>query len=199
MEYAGDYHDHSGGLGTDFGGCTYGVSGFACWFGECSVVYSTTSFWWWALIALWQFVTKIRSTYNGDRGRFWCFWRFRALGCISRSFMYFLFIWLVMYMFLTCDVFIDYELYMLGVDTLFLFLFCFYYCFWFHMCYFGCWFILWGYSWYISFIFYFVKSRIYFVLLVFSTHAFIYLLSVSGIYRLTQSCYCLHWQLIDSS
>ena len=52
--------------------------------------------------------------------------------------MYFLFIWLVMYMFLTCDVFIDYELYMLGGDTLFLFLFCFYYCFWFHMCYFGC-------------------------------------------------------------
>ena len=33
----------------------------------------------------------------------------------------------------------------------------------------------------------FVKSRIYFVLLVFSTHAFICLLSVSGIYRLIQS------------
>ena len=38
----------------------------------------------------------------------------------------------------------------------------------------------------------FVKSRIYFVLLVFSTHAFMCLLSVSGIYRLIQSCYCLH-------
>ena len=33
----------------------------------------------------------------------------------------------------------------------------------------------------------FVKSRIYFVLLVFSTHAFMCLLSVSGIYRLIQS------------
>ena len=30
----------------------------------------------------------------------------------------------------------------------------------------------------------YVKSRIYFVLLVFSTHAFMCLLSVSGIYRL---------------
>ena len=33
----------------------------------------------------------------------------------------------------------------------------------------------------------FVKSRIYFVLLVFFTHAFMCLLSVSGIYRLIQS------------
>ena len=32
-----------------------------------------------------------------------------------------------------------------------------------------------------------VKLRIYFVLLVFSTHAFMYLLSVTGIYRLNQS------------
>ena len=38
----------------------------------------------------------------------------------------------------------------------------------------------------------FVKERIYFVLLVSSTHAFMCLLSVSGIYRLIQSCYCLH-------
>ena len=45
----------------------------------------------------------------------------------------------------------------------------------------------------------FVKSRIYFVLLVFSTHAFMCLLSVSRIYKLIQSCYYLHWQLIDSS
>ena len=43
------------------------------------------------------------------------------------------------------------------------------------------------------------KSKSYFVLLVFSTHAFMRLLSVSGIYRLIQSCYCLHLQLIDSS
>ena len=55
---------------------------------------------------------------------------------------------------------------------------------------------------YMSFILCFVKSRIYFVLLVFSTHAFICLLSllsVLGIYRLIQSCCCLHLQLIDSS
>ena len=45
----------------------------------------------------------------------------------------------------------------------------------------------------------FVRSRSYFVLLVFSTHAFMCLLSVTGIYRLIQSCCCLHWQLIDSS
>ena len=45
----------------------------------------------------------------------------------------------------------------------------------------------------------FVKSRSYFVLLVFSTHVFMCLLSVSGIYRLIQSCCCLHLQLIDSN
>ena len=39
--------------------------------------------------------------------------------------------------------------------------------------------------------FYFVKSRIYFVLLVFSTHTFMCLLSVSRIYRFIQSCCCL--------
>ena len=37
----------------------------------------------------------------------------------------------------------------------------------------------------------FVKSRSYFVLLLFSTHAFMCLLSVPGIYRLIQSCCCL--------
>ena len=36
-------------------------------------------------------------------------------------------------------------------------------------------------------------------LLVLSTRAFMCLLSVTGIYRLIQSCYCLYWQLIDSS
>ena len=38
----------------------------------------------------------------------------------------------------------------------------------------------------------FVKSRIYFILLVFSTHAFMCLLSVSGIYKFIQLCCCLH-------
>ena len=45
----------------------------------------------------------------------------------------------------------------------------------------------------------FVKSRIYLFLLVFSTHAFMCLLSVSRIYRLIKSYCCLHWQLIDRS
>ena len=45
----------------------------------------------------------------------------------------------------------------------------------------------------------FVKSKIYFILLVFSTHAFMCLLSVLGIYKFIQSCCCLHWQLMDSS
>ena len=49
------------------------------------------------------------------------------------------------------------------------------------------------------FILCYVKSRIYFVLLVFSTYAFMCLLSVSGIYRLIQSCCYLHLQLIDGS
>ena len=60
------------------------------------------------------------------------------------------------------------------------------FCFLFHIWYIGHWFILWGYSWYMFFILCFVKSRIYFDLLVFSTHAFMCLLSVSGIYRLIQ-------------
>ena len=45
----------------------------------------------------------------------------------------------------------------------------------------------------------YVKSRSYFVLLVFFTHAFMRLLSVSRIYRLIQSCCCLHLQHIDGS
>ena len=57
---------------------------------------------------------------------------------------------------------------------------------------------------YIYFLFYFIflcymKSRIYFVLLVFSTHVFVCLLSVTEIYRLILLCHCLHLQLIDSS
>ena len=43
------------------------------------------------------------------------------------------------------------------------------------------------------------KSRSYFILLVFSTHTFMCLLSVTGIYRLIQLCCCLHLQLIDDS
>ena len=62
---------------------------------------------------------------------------------------------------------------MLGGDTLFL---CFYlyYCFLFHMCYIGYWFILWGYSWYMSFIFCFVKSRIYLFCFTCIFHTWVY-------------------------
>ena len=49
-------------------------------------------------------------------------------------------------------------------------------CFLFHIAY---WFIFMSYAWYMSLLCY-VKSRIYFCLLVFSTHAFMRLLSVSG-------------------
>ena len=63
---------------------------------------------------------------------------------------------------------------------------CFFYCFLFHIRYIGCWFILWGYSWYMSY-FMFCEIKNLFVLLLFSTHAFMCLLSVSGIYRLIMS------------
>ena len=45
----------------------------------------------------------------------------------------------------------------------------------------------------------YVKSRSHFILLVFSTHAFMCLLNVTGIYRLIQSCCYLHLQLINGS
>ena len=98
--------------------------------------------------------------------------------------MYFIFFfWLMMYSFWLYDVFIFYGLYMLGGDTMFFVSFivsCFtcdtlvidlYYEVIHGICLILC----------------FVKSRIYFVLLVFSTHAFMSLLSVSGIYKLIQS------------
>ena len=50
------------------------------------------------------------------------------------------------------------------------------------------------------FYFLFCEIKILFCFsLVFSTHVFMCLLSVTRIYRLIQSCYCLHWQLINSS
>ena len=101
----------------------------------------------------------------------------------------------MMYSFWLYDVFIFYGLYMLGGDTMFFVSFivsCFtcdtlvidlYYEVIHGICLILC----------------FVKSIIYFVLLVFSTHAFMCLLSVSRIYRLIKSYCCLHWQLIDRS
>ena len=94
------------------------------------------------------------------------------------------------------DVFIFYESYMIRGDIMFMFLFLFLIS---HYATLIINLYLWGYSWYISFILCYVKSKIYFVLLVFSTHAFMCLLSVTRIYRLIQSCFCLHLQLIDSS
>ena len=96
--------------------------------------------------------------------------------------------WLLMYLFFSFDVFIIYGLYMLGGDTMFYVSFiisCFTYDTLVIDLYYE---VIHG----ICLILCFVKSRIYFVLLVFSTHAFMCLLSVSGIYRLIQSCYCLH-------
>ena len=93
-----------------------------------------------------------------------------------------------MYLFFSFDVFIIYGLYMLGGDTMFYVSFiisCFTYDTLVIDLYYE---VIHG----ICLILCFVKSRIYFVLLVFSTHAFMCLLSVSGIYRLIQSCYCLH-------
>ena len=89
----------------------------------------------------------------------------------------------MMYSFWLYDVFIFYGLYMLRGDTMVFVSFivsCFtcdtlvidlYYKVIYSICLILC----------------FVKSRIYFVLLIFSTHAFMCLLNVSGIYRLIQS------------
>ena len=114
-----------------------------------------------------------------DRGIFFVL----ELDCIrSWSLMYFFF-WLLMYLFFFLDVFIIYGLYILGGDTMVFVSFivsCFtcdtlvidlYYKVIHSICLILC----------------FVKSRIYFVLLIFSTHAFMCLLNVSRIYRLIQS------------
>ena len=151
MEYAGHCHDYSGGAWTDFGGCACGASSFTCWFGECSMVSSTTSFWCWALIALWQFVTKGGvHIVHGDRGSF-CFGVHRLyLGtpwCISFYFgSWYIFWWCISVLWVV---------YVRGRH----FVLCFFYCFLIHMCYIGYWFILWGYSWYTSFIFLFCEIK----------------------------------------
>ena len=84
-----------------------------------------------------------------------------------------------MYLFFFLDVFIIYGLYMLRGDTMFFISFivsCFTYATLVIDLYYE---VIHG----ICLILCFVKSRIYFVLLVFSTHAFMCLLSVSGIYK----------------
>ena len=93
-----------------------------------------------------------------------------------------------MYLFFFFDVFIIYGLYMFGGDTMFYVSFivsCFTYYTLVVDLYYK---VIHG----ICLILCFVKSKIYFVLLVFCTHAFMCLLSVSGIYRLIQSCFCLY-------
>ena len=111
-----------------------------------------------------------------DRGIFFVL----ELDCIrSWSLMYFFF-WLLMYLFFFLDVFIIYGLYILGGDTMFFISFivsCFTYNTLVIDLYYE---VIPG----VCLILCFVKSRIYFVLLVFSTHTFMCLLSVSGIYKL---------------
>ena len=119
---------------------------------------------------------KKGSTQHVDRGSF-CFRARLYLGAQCILF------WLLMYLFFSFDVFIIYGLYMLGRDIMFYVPFivsCFTYVTFVINLYYE---VFHG----ICIILCFVKSRIYFVLLVFSTHAFICLLSVSGIYRLIQS------------
>ena len=85
-----------------------------------------------------------------------------------------------MYLFFFLDVFIIYGLYMLRGDTMFFISFivsCFTYATLVIDLYYE---VIHG----ICLILCYVKSRIYFGLLVFSTHAFMCLLSVSGIYKL---------------
>ena len=97
----------------------------------------------------------------------------------------------MMYSFWLYDVFIFYGLYILGGDTM-VFVSFIVYCFTCDTLVIDLYYkVIHG----ICLILCFVKSRIYFVLLIFSTHAFMCLLSVSEIYRLI----CLHLQLIDSS
>ena len=100
-------------------------------------------------------------------------WSFRlylgASWCI-----FFFFFWLIMYL-SWCIYF--YGMYMLGEDIMFFYLF---YC----MCYIDYWFILWGFSWYVFYFSVLWNQKFILVLLVFSTHVFLYLLSVIGIYKL---------------
>ena len=120
------------------------------------MVTSTTSFWWWVLIALWQFITKGGVHIDGDRGRFFVvleFWSFRLyLGASLCTYF------LAHEVFILTSFFIIYELYMIGGDIIVLFLFLVSHCATLIIDLY-----LWGYSWYMSFILCYVKSRIYFV------------------------------------
>ena len=157
------------------------------------MVSSTTSFWWWFLIAFWQFVTK-KGVYIWIEiggvfgflelwnfrlylGATWCIYFFGSWGIYLDVFI---FLWVV-YVRRRHYVFISIIVSCFTCATLAIDLY---------------YEVIHDISLLFSI---FVKSRIYFVLLVFSTHAFMCLLSVSGIYRLIQLCYYLHWQLIDSS
>ena len=124
---------------------------------------------------------------NHEWNRSMCFVWDTKPGLLTSSCIY-IFFWLIMY-------FVLVELSMIGGDIvmcLFLFLVSHYATLIIVL-------YLWGYSWYMSCSLCYVKSRIYFVLLVFSTYAFMCLLSVTGIYRLIQSYCCLQLQLIYSS
>ena len=142
-EYAKHCHDHLGGAWTNFGGCAYEASGSTCWFSECSTIFSTTSFWWWALIFGNSSQKGRVHIVHGNRGSF-CFGIRRLY--LGASLMYFfLFDSWCMYFFMGC------------ICRGRHYVLCFFYCFLFHMWHIGYWFILWDYLWYMSFIFCFVK------------------------------------------
>ena len=98
---------------------------------------------------------------------------------LGASLTYLIFFGLMMYSFWLYDVFIFYGLYMLGGDTMFYISFVVS-CFTYDTLVIGLYYeVIHG----ICLILCFVKSRIYFVLLVFSTYAFKCLFSILGIYR----------------
>ena len=128
----------------------------------------------------WQFVTKRRSTYVGEffvvRGRFLMFWSCGAFRLYLGASYYIYIFWLMLYFLFLIG------LSMIGGDTLMIYVSCFRLFIYLY---------LWGYSWYMSLFLCYVKSS-YFVLLVFSTYAFMHLLSDSGIYRLNLYAVCVN-------
>ena len=145
------------------------------------------------MIVLWQFVTKKGSTYACMLiGGVFCFKARLYVGAGAWCILF----WLLMYLFFSlgcichlCVVYVKGRHYVFFISFI---VSCFTYATLVIDLYYK---VIHG----ICLILCFVKSRIYFILLVFSTHAFMCLLSVLEIYRLIQSCYCLHWQLINSS
>ena len=100
LSYVEDCHDYSGGSWSTFGGCACRASVIVSRFGESSTITSATSFCWWVMIALWQFVTKRGSTFGEEilllGGDFCCFGAVEPY-IVSRYFILYLWFWLMMY------------------------------------------------------------------------------------------------------